>query len=90
MLLLIDIDDQLADMFDEDGDYEAIADSITQSTFGIESTEIVLVDGQATCVGIILKRRITLDHVRSGLSTSLKRIRKMLWRTSPNQALIRR
>ena len=90
MLLLIDIDDQLADMFDEDGDYEAIAESITQSTFGIESTEIVLIDDKATCVGIVLKRRLTLDHVRSGLSASLKQIRQMLWQTSLDQVLGRR
>lgn len=90
MLLLIDIDEQLADMFDEDGDYESIAESIMQQTFGIESAEIALIDGQATCVGLVLKRGITLSYVMPLLNESLRRIRQLLWQTSLNQVLARR
>ena len=55
-----------------------------------QQVEIVLIDDKATCVGIVLKRRLTLDHVRSGLSASLKQIRQMLWQTSLDQVLGRR
>ena len=87
MLLLLDIDDQMADLFDEDGDYEGIAESIAQSTFGIETAEIVCVQDHATYVGVTLRPKITLDYVRPIIKGTLEQIRSTLWRTSLRQIL---
>lgn len=87
MLLLLDIDDQMADLFDEDGDYKGIAESIVQSTFGVKTAEIVCVQGHATYVGVTLRRKITLDYVRPIIKSTLEQIRSTLWRTSLSQAL---
>lgn len=78
MLLTVNIDEQLADLIDEYGEYEGVAASIVQKTFGIADAEIFNVDGHTICLGIELKQKISLDYVLPELHRTMDRIRAFM------------
>lgn len=78
MLLLLDIDDELAELIDAEADDEMIGASIAERTYGLADAEVIRDQGGVLGINVTPTSEFTLERIQPRYRNTMEWLRSFL------------